>query len=59
VLHETGIYTYPNGVPGVVAAQKIRTWTLSADKKTLTIKDHIETTKEGLNYDMLLVYDRQ
>jgi thioredoxin-related protein len=58
-LIETRIYTYPEGNTSVVAAKKTRTWTLSADKKTLTIQDHIETTREGLNYDMLLVYDRQ
>jgi thioredoxin-related protein len=58
-LIETRIYTYPEETTSVVAAKKIRTWTLSADKKTLTIQDHIETTREGLNYDMLLIYERQ
>lgn len=58
-LIETRIYTYPEGTTSVVAALKVRTWTLSADKKTLTIQDHIETTREGQNYDMLLVYERQ
>jgi hypothetical protein len=58
-LIETRTYTYPDGNSGVVAAKKARTWTLSADKKTLTIQEHIETTKEGLNFDMLLIYERQ
>jgi hypothetical protein len=58
-LIETRIYTYPKGVTGIVAAQKTRTWRLSADKKTLTIRDHIETTKAGTNFDMVLVYERQ
>jgi hypothetical protein len=58
-LVETRSYTYPEGETGVVAARKTRTWTLSADKKTLTIQDHIETTKEGQNYDMVLIYERQ
>ena len=58
-LIETRTYVYPEGESGVLQARKIRTWTLSADKKILTIQDHIETTKEGLSYDMLLVYERQ
>jgi hypothetical protein len=58
-LVETRIYSYPEGTRGVLAAKKTRTWTLSADKKTLTIHDHIETTQEGLNYDMMLIYERQ
>jgi thioredoxin-related protein len=58
-LIETRIYTYPEGTTSVVATKKTRAWTLSADKKTLTIQDHIETTREGLTFDMLLVYDRQ
>ena len=58
-LIETRIYSYPEGTNSMVAAKKTRTWTLSADKKILTIQDHIETTMEGLNYDMLLIYERQ
>jgi thioredoxin-related protein len=58
-LIETRVYTYPEGITSVVAAKKTRTWTLSADKKTLTIQDHIETTAKDRNYDMLLIYDRQ
>jgi predicted NAD/FAD-binding protein len=58
-LIETRIYSYPEGTTSVVAAKKTRTWTLSADKKTLTIQDHIETTREDLIYDMLLIYERQ
>ena len=55
---ETRLYTYPEGGTAVVAAKKIRTWTLSTDKKTLTINDHIETTRDGLSYDMQLIYER-
>jgi hypothetical protein len=58
-LIETRTYIYPEGHTGVVAARKIRTWALSPDKKTLTIRDRIETTKERLEYDMLVIYDRQ
>lgn len=58
-LIETRTYVYPEGESGVLPARKIRTWTLSADKKSLTIHDHIETTKEALSYDMLLIYERQ
>lgn len=57
-LVETRIYTYPKNRTGEGAAKKTRTWTLSTDKKTLTITDHIETT-QGKVFDMLLIYDRQ
>ena len=57
-LVETRIYTYPQGWEGVVAAKKIRTWTLSADKKVLTITDQIQATN-GDNYVMVLVYERE
>jgi hypothetical protein len=55
---ETRTYSYPETQTAEVAAKKIRTWSLSSDKKTLTIKDHIETT-QGKMFDMVLVYDRQ
>jgi hypothetical protein len=57
-LVETRVYSYPESETAEVAAKKIRTWTLSADKKTLTITDQIETTKEN-NYLMVLVYERE
>jgi hypothetical protein len=57
-LIETRVYTYPETETAEVAAKKIRTWTLSADKKTLTITDQIETTKEN-NFLMVLVYERE
>jgi hypothetical protein len=56
-LLETRTYTYPASETAEVAAKKTRTWTLSADKKTLTITDDIETTK-GNVYVMVLVYVR-
>lgn len=58
-LIETRTYTYQEGELGVLATKKVGTWTLSADKKTLTIQVHIETTVEGTSYDMQLVYERQ
>jgi len=57
-LIETKTYSYPESETAEVAAKKVRTWSLSPDKKTLTIKDHIETT-QGKIFDMTLVYDRQ
>jgi len=57
-LIETRIYSYPESEKGEVVAQKIRTWSLSSDKKTLTIRDHIETTM-GKVFDMVLIYERQ
>lgn len=57
-LIETRIYSYPENQKGEVVAQKIRTWSLSSDKKTLTICDHIETTM-GKVFDMVLIYERQ
>jgi Tfp pilus assembly protein FimT len=56
-LVETRTYIYAEGQTGPQAS-KTRTWTLSADKKTLTIQDHIEATN-GQGYDMVLVYERQ
>lgn len=58
-LIETRKYIYPHGTKGIVATKKIRTWTLSADKKTLIIHDFIETTDKDRNYNMLLIYDRE
>jgi len=58
-LLETRIYNYPQGNTSVMAAKKTRIWRLSADKSTLTVQEHIETTREGLNFDMMLVYERQ
>jgi hypothetical protein len=58
-LIETRTYTYQEGEPGVLATKRVNTWTLSTDKKTLTIQVHIETNKEGLSYDMILIYERQ
>jgi hypothetical protein len=57
-LIETRIYSYPESVTAEVEAKKTRTWILSPDKNTLTIKDHIETTG-GRVFDMILIYDRQ
>jgi hypothetical protein len=57
-LIETRAYSYPESETAEVAAKKVRTWSLSLDKKTLTIKDHIETTHRKM-FDMVLVYDRQ
>jgi len=56
-LVETRVYTYPEGQQGIVAAKKIRTWTLSSDKKVLTITDQIEASN-GDNYLMVLVYEK-
>jgi len=55
---ETRNYIYPEDQTGVVATRKTRMWSLSGDKKMLTIQDHIEATN-GTNYDMILVYERQ
>jgi len=57
-LIETRTYSYPESETTEVAAKKVRTWSLSPDKKTLTIKDHIEST-QGKIFDMELIYDRQ
>jgi hypothetical protein len=57
-LVETRIYTYPETETAEVAAKKTRTWTLSADKKTLTITDDLEST-QGNVYVMVLVYERE
>jgi hypothetical protein len=57
-LVETRAYTYPETETAVVASKKTRIWTLSPDKKILTITDHIEASN-GDNYLMILVYDRQ
>lgn len=57
-LIETRIYSYPESEKGEVVARKTRTWSLTSDKKTLTIRDHIETTM-GKIFDMVLVYERQ
>src|SRR5882724_971355 len=57
-LIETRIYTYPEEQTAVVATKKIRTWTLSSDKKVLTITDQIQASN-GDNYVMMLVYERQ
>jgi hypothetical protein len=57
-LIETRTYSYPESETAEIAAKKTRTWSLSDDKKTLTIKDHIETT-QGKMFDMVLVYERQ
>jgi hypothetical protein len=56
-LVEARTYIYAEGQTGPQAS-KTRTWTLSADKKLLTISDHIEATN-GQGYDMILVYERQ
>ena len=55
---ETRVYTYPKTETGIVAAKKIRTWTLSGDKKVLTITDQI-LANNGDNYVMVLVYERE
>jgi hypothetical protein len=55
---ETRTYIYPEGSSGKYATRKTRTWSLSGDKKLLTIKDHIETNSEQV-FDMVLVYERQ
>jgi hypothetical protein len=57
-LVETRTYTYPESETSEVAAKKTRTWTLSSDKKTLTITDNIEST-QGNVFVMVLVYERQ
>jgi hypothetical protein len=57
-LIETRTYTYPESETAEVAAKKTRTWTLSSDKKTLTITDNIEST-QGNVYVMVLVYEKQ
>ena len=57
-LVETREYTYPDTETAIVASRKIRTWTLSTDKKVLTITDQIEATN-GDTYVMVLVYDKQ
>ncbi|MEP7374590.1 MAG: hypothetical protein ABI675_14445 [Chitinophagaceae bacterium] len=57
-LVEARVYTYPEGETAVVATKKTRTWTLSEDKKILTITDHIEASNGG-NYVMVLVYERE
>ena len=56
-LIETRVYTYPKTETGIVAAKKIRTWTLSPDKKVLTITDQI-MANNGDNYLMVLVYEK-
>jgi hypothetical protein len=56
-LIETRTYSYPADQTGEVAAKKTRTWSLSEDKQTLTIQDHIESTT-GKTYDMILIYER-
>lgn len=57
-LIETRTYTYPESEEADVAVKKTRTWSLSDDKKTLTIRDEIESTA-GKLYNMVLIYDRQ
>jgi hypothetical protein len=57
-LVETRVYTYPESETAIVATKKIRTWTLSADKKVLTITDQIEASN-GDNYLMVLVYEKE
>jgi hypothetical protein len=57
-LVETRIYTYPESETAEVAAKKTRIWTLSPDKKTLTITDNIESTK-GNVYLIVLVYEKE
>jgi hypothetical protein len=57
-LVETRVYTYSEAQTAVVASKKIKTWTLSADKKTLTITDQIQANN-GDNYVMVLVYERE
>jgi hypothetical protein len=57
-LIETRTYTYPEEQTKEIAIKKTRTWTLSTDKKTLTIQDYIETNK-GHSHEMILVYERQ
>jgi len=57
-LVETRVYTYPESETAIVPTRKIRTWTLSTDKKVLTITDQIEASN-GDNYVMVLVYEKQ
>lgn len=57
-LVETRTYTYSESETAEVAAKKTKIWTLSNDKKTLTITDNIETT-QGNVYVMVLVYEKE
>ena len=57
-LTEIRNFIYPEGIKGTLETRKTRKWSLSADKKTLTIQEHLETNHKSLSFHMVLVYEK-